>query len=793
MANRRARLTFTLKRIKGFVGALARSKRGLFGVIILVIAIVVALAAPLLTPYSPLYTFNLAADWAQPGWARFLPGGGGLSSNMYPVTELTQLQSPNWLKEYNISVTGSVQAVSNPTVVTVNGTMSVSISPTNVALNYGQSESFTLTTSGGISPSSYQWYVNGSAVPAATNSAWSFEPTTAGSYLVYVKVTSSTGLQATSNTATVTLKGLLSVHVSPSSATLGVGQSETLTSKVSGGTKSYTYQWYSNGAPVSGANNSTWTFTPPWTLGVFSYSVYLQVTSGTGSSALYATSNMATITLKGLLSVTISPVFAALNSGGSQLFTSNVSGGQGPYGYQWYSNGAPVSGATNAAWTFTPSSPGSYSVCVRVTQNEDVQSQNDVIVQHSAFGISGQNGSLAVSCQSADLIMNSSLKIQITTDFYYPYSGMPGSMTIQGAMLPSVMDGVSISPDLMLRQNWPTYASSAAATDNVTRFGFGYTYYGISIGTPAPITFSESNFSGYGSRASMLGWQAPLASLTYQGAGTGVHTLEQVFPRAGSYAYGIELTVTNLTPNAKSVVYVSNLNMQLLGSSWGFLGTDAQGRDVFTQLVYGTRISLYVGLVAAFIGVLIGLIVGLVAAYIGGIVDEVLMRFTDALLVLPGLPLMIVLITVVSSGQYNLNIFILVIGFLGWMGFARVVRSQVLSLKERPYVEAAKAVGAGTPYILLRHILPNVVVLIYVTLALSVPGAIVAEAAFSFLGFIDPSQMSWGRMLNSVISRPDIWWVIIPPGLAIAVLSLSFILIGYAMDDILNPKLRARR
>jgi peptide/nickel transport system permease protein len=235
------------------------------------------------------------------------------------------------------------------------------------------------------------------------------------------------------------------------------------------------------------------------------------------------------------------------------------------------------------------------------------------------------------------------------------------------------------------------------------------------------------------------------------------------------------------------------MKLQLLGTSWGLLGTDEYGRDVFSQLVYGTQISLFVGLAAAFIGTVIGLIVGLVAAYLGGVVDEVLMRFTDALLVLPSLPLMIVLITVLSNGIYNLTIFITIIGFLGWMGFARVVRSQVLSLKERPYVEAAKAVGAGTPYILWKHILPNVVVLIYVTLALSVPGAIVTEAAFSFLGFVDLTHMSWGRMLNGVATQPYIWWIMVPPGLAIAILSLSFILIGYAIDDVLNPKLRARR
>jgi peptide/nickel transport system permease protein len=240
-------------------------------------------------------------------------------------------------------------------------------------------------------------------------------------------------------------------------------------------------------------------------------------------------------------------------------------------------------------------------------------------------------------------------------------------------------------------------------------------------------------------------------------------------------------------------VYISNVQLKLQGSSFGWLGTDPQGRDVFSQLVYGTQVSLYVGLVAAFLSTTLGLFVGLVAAYSGGIVDEVLMRFTDALLVLPTLPLMIVLILALSSGAYNINILIVVFGFLGWQGFARVVRSQVLSLKERPYVEAAKAVGAGTPYILWRHILPNVVVLIYVTLALTVPAAIVTEAAFAFLGFIDLSHMSWGRMLNALLTNPSIWWMVIPPGVAIMILSLSFILIGYAIDDILNPKLRARR
>ena len=268
-----------------------------------------------------------------------------------------------------------------------------------------------------------------------------------------------------------------------------------------------------------------------------------------------------------------------------------------------------------------------------------------------------------------------------------------------------------------------------------------------------------------------------------------------VFSSPGDYAYGVTVTFTSATASSQPLrILVDDINLSLLGTSWGFLGTDYTGHDVLSQLMYGTRISLEVGLLAAFIGIVVGLVVGLAAGYMGKLVDEVLMRFTDMLLVIPTLPLIIVLVAVLG-GHGTLPALIAVIGFLGWMGFARVARAQVLSLKERPFVEAAKAAGAGTRHIAVRHIIPNIVGLIYVNLALAVPSAILSEAALSFLGLGDPTVLSWGRMLNLVdlAGAQHAWWWVLPPGISIALVSLSFVMIGFSLDTVFNPKLRQRR
>ena len=182
------------------------------------------------------------------------------------------------------------------------------------------------------------------------------------------------------------------------------------------------------------------------------------------------------------------------------------------------------------------------------------------------------------------------------------------------------------------------------------------------------------------------------------------------------------------------------------------------------------------------------------AGYYGAAIDELLMRVVDFIIILPGLVLYLLLLAIFGPTLENI---ILVLGLLGWAAISRVIRSQVLSEREKPYVEAARAAGASDFYIIFRTILPNVMPIIFVYLALGVGAAILTEAALSFLGFGPYGLVTWGKMLewarvSGGVAR-GAWWYVVPPGLCIAALSMSFIFMGYALDIALNPRLRGRR
>ncbi|MBR0648644.1 ABC transporter permease [Roseomonas terrae] len=231
--------------------------------------------------------------------------------------------------------------------------------------------------------------------------------------------------------------------------------------------------------------------------------------------------------------------------------------------------------------------------------------------------------------------------------------------------------------------------------------------------------------------------------------------------------------------------------VRLSPPSWdNWLGTTNQGLDVFSQLLWGARVALTVGVISAIGSIVLGTLIGLIAGYFGGWTDEVLMRITDVAFGIPFLPTALVIISITGP---SLALIILLITLFLWRTTARVIRAQVLTLKTRPFVWAAKAAGASEAKIIFVHIAPNVLPLSFLYMAIGVQGGVMLEAALSFLGFGDPHVMSWGSMLNEAFKAGAMrtaWWWVAPPGIALSLFVVSVFMVTRAYEELLNPRLR---
>ncbi|NMG59831.1 ABC transporter permease [Geitlerinema sp. P-1104] len=301
---------------------------------------------------------------------------------------------------------------------------------------------------------------------------------------------------------------------------------------------------------------------------------------------------------------------------------------------------------------------------------------------------------------------------------------------------------------------------------------------------------------------------------------TPIHWQNQAGEFIGPHVYPIQQGATDLETGKRELIvdrsepspirlFVSGSSYRLLGiipanihlfgtvgpGKLNLLGTDEQGRDQLSRLIFGGQVSLSIGLVGICISFPIGMLVGGISGYVGGAVDTVIMRLTEVLMTIPGLYLLIALAAILPSGLSSAQRFLLIvtiISFISWAGLARVIRGQVLSIKEQEFVQAARAMGAKPLYIIVRHVLPQTATYLIISATLSIPGFIVAESVLSLIGLgIQQPDPSWGNLLANATNASILVfqpWLIWPPALLVVLTVLSFNLIGDGLRDALDPR-----
>jgi peptide/nickel transport system permease protein len=253
----------------------------------------------------------------------------------------------------------------------------------------------------------------------------------------------------------------------------------------------------------------------------------------------------------------------------------------------------------------------------------------------------------------------------------------------------------------------------------------------------------------------------------------------------GNYTFNVKFYLFN---NEDKIL---NSKLILGGEKFGLMGTDELRRDLTVGLVWGAPVALFIGLSVSTISIVIGMIYGVIAGYKGKRTDESLMRMNDIFYSLPTLPLLIIMSLFIGRSIFLIVLFLI---FFGWMGTAKISRSLALQIKNFQYVEAAKLIGQSDIKIIFKHIIPQLLPLTFASIAISVPGAILAEASLSFIGLGDPSIPTWGQILHeahtAAAASRGLWWWLIPPGMLIALTGLAFVLIGNTIDSVLNPKMK---